>query len=456
MQSPGRGRAILVLLIIAAVLSYVDRQNLSVVSTNLKAELGFGNLEMGWLISAFFWSYSLAQFGAAWFSDRFSVKHVFAIGFLVWTLATLGAGLVWGFWALFVMRLLLGIGESVVYPCVSKILVANIPEEKRGTANALIAAGTKIGPAISILVGGLIANQWGWRPLFILTGVVSLLWLIPWMLIVPNERVSRVSDLDSLQEEENKRSATYMDLWAKVPFWGTSIGFSALGYSLYFLISYLPDFLETQRGFTKSEMAIYGSIPFTVMAVVTVFGGFLSDKMISSGLSATFSRLIMLVGGFAIAAPMMLLIPFVKDDPTWIQPVRSVVLQGIDAFRQLFSNSPIETSVIPPGGFTILLITTCACIGFAMVSCSIWAVTQTLAGEAGASKWSGVANAFGNLAGAFSSVITGWLHEKSGSYDSSFYLTSGVLLVAVALLLLTIRRVEPVRWKFDTGPVSES
>jgi MFS family permease len=112
--------------------------------------------QLGWLLSAFFWTYASCQIVAGWLVDRLDVKYVFAVGFAVWSAATAVTGLVHGLVALFTIRILLGIGESVAYPAYSKIVPRLYPEEGRGFANGMISTGLALGPGLGLLFGGVL------------------------------------------------------------------------------------------------------------------------------------------------------------------------------------------------------------------------------------------------------------------------------------------------------------
>src|SRR5690606_30929717 len=168
----------------------------SVAKTEVAAEFQLDDIQMGLLFSAFFWSYALCQIVAGWFVDRFDVKWVYAIGFLIWSLATLAMGVATGFAVFLAMRILMGLGESVAYPATSRIVVENYPEHRRGLVNALIDAASKAGPALTILLGGMFVAHAGWRPMFIAMGAASLLWLVPWIMLVPSRQASSESSTD--------------------------------------------------------------------------------------------------------------------------------------------------------------------------------------------------------------------------------------------------------------------
>jgi MFS family permease len=171
----------MVLLLAAAIfINYIDRGSLALASPLLKDELQLSNSEMGILFAAFFWSYAPLQPLAGWIAQRFDVRHVLAAGLALWALATLLTGFATSFVMVFCLRLLLGIGESVSYPCNAKILAQRATVQQRGRANGFIAVGQALGPTCGTLLGGFIMAQYGWRAMFIFFGALSLLWLIPW------------------------------------------------------------------------------------------------------------------------------------------------------------------------------------------------------------------------------------------------------------------------------------
>lgn len=399
---------LLVLLVLAVGINYVDRGSLSVVKTEVSTEFGLDPMQMGLLFSAFFWSYALCQIAAGWFVDRYDVKWVYASGFLLWSLATLGMGLLGGFVTFLALRLLLGAGESVAYPATSRIIVENFAEQRRGLANALVDAGSKIGPALSMLLGGLAVAQWGWRALFLIVGVGSLVWLVPWIALVPS-RPKSSSDVLRIEADERPRVG-YGQLLLRREVWGTSLGFFCLGYAWYFLVSWLPAYLEEERGFTKEAMAIFGSLPFWAMAATSVLGGWLSDRWISGGATPTFVRKSFMIAGFLLCAAFMYGAVIAGDDTTCIA----------------------------------MLTAACASLGF--YTSNAWAMTQTLAGPPAAGQWSGLQNAIGNMGGVASPALTGWIVKETGSFSIAFTIASLTLVVGVFAYLFLVGRVAPIDW----------
>ena len=395
---------VLILLVASVGINYIDRGTLSVAGVALSKELNLKPHELGFLLSAFFWTYAAFQIVAGWLIDRFNVITVLGVGFLIWSLSTALTGVVTGFAALFVLRLLLGISESVSYPSYSKIIVATFPEEQRGFANGLIDVGGKLGPAVGLVAGGLILDRFGWRAVFISLGLASLFWLIPWIVIGPRiGTVARIPDSGpdpSLTAILKKREA-----------WGTFVGLFCSHYAWYFMLTWLPQYLLIERHYSTRTMALIGWLPFCATATGAVVGGWLSDAWIRRGASATLVRKSFCVTGLSGAAIFLLPSALATD------PVRAMGLLILASFI------------------------------FGLYTANLFAVTQTLAGVAAAGKWTGIQNGVGNLAGIVAPVVTGFIVERTGEFYFAFVWVSGLLLVGAFSYLVIIRKVEPVLWK---------
>src|SRR5258708_11176906 len=176
---------VVLLLALSVFINYLDRGNLSIAAPLLKNEFQLSATQLGVLLSSFFWTYSFFLPVSGWLVDRLDVKWVIAGGFFLWSAATAATGAVHAFGTLLLARLALGAGESVSYPACSVILSRYFPEHKRGFANASIVAGAALGPALGTIAGGILMSRFGWRPVFLVVGLTSLLWLLPWLLSMP-------------------------------------------------------------------------------------------------------------------------------------------------------------------------------------------------------------------------------------------------------------------------------
>ncbi len=400
------GAAVLILLVLSVAINYLDRGVLSVSAPVLQRELTLSPTQMGLLFSAFFWSYSVFQLAAGWLVDRYEVKHILSAGFLLWCLATASVGWITGFGWLLASRVILGVGESVAYPAYSRILARDVPEDRRGFANALVDAGSKIGPALSTLAGGLLVGRFGWRALFLGMGLGGLLWLIPWILIAPAGRESGNANSDT-------RPASMREVLRRREIWGTCLGMFSLGYVWYFLLSWLPSYLVNERGFSMQSMAVLGSLPFAAMAVTSILGGWLSDRLIRGGYAATRVRKTFVTTGLLLCCVTLLPAAVVHS----------------------------------PRLCVILLVVSCAALG--LFTSNVWAITQTLAGPRAAGSWTGIQNAIGNLGGVISPALTGIVVGRTGSYYFAFVAASAMLILGAMSYYFLIGEIRPLQWAQD-------
>jgi len=395
---------LVLLLVVSVVINYIDRSNLSLAVPLIQRQFALSPMQIGSLLSAFFWTYSLMQLSgiAGWVSDRFPVGWVMVGGYLLWSGATLVTGLVTSFSTLYLARLLLGVGESVAYPCYSRIF-AQLPQQHRGRANALIDAGTKLGPATGAFVGGLLLVHFGWRLLFVVLGAGGLLWLLPWVPLMPRDdrAVEAVSTaaLPSIMKLLQVKSA-----------WGTFLGHFCGNYFFYFLLAWLPNYLVGEQKMSIASMSRLTSAVFLLIAASTVTAGWLSDRLIAAGVSVTRVRRTAVVGGLAVASSLLAL-AFVPRNLTLSIAVMAV-----------------------------------ACVGYGTFASNHWAISQTLAGTAMAGRWTSVQNGIANLSGIVAPWVAGWIVQIKGSSRLAFVVTGGVALIGAFLWGLLVRRVEPVQW----------
>jgi ACS family D-galactonate transporter-like MFS transporter len=408
MTARARGQWILLsLLVVSVTINYIDRGNLSIAASRLASELQLDPEKVGLLLSSFFWTYAAMQIVSGWLIDRFSVYWIFAGGFFIWSAATALTGLAGGFITILALRLLLGLGESVAYPAYSKIIAQGFTEQHRGLANGLIDLGCKAGPALGLMIGAVVITHYGWRPLFIGIGLISMLWLIPWAWVArraarPSEHSVALSGLElgpGMLEIAGQRSA-----------WGTFLCLFCGNYVWYFLLTWLPWYLVRERHYSEAAMGRFGSLAFWAVGLASLISGWISDRLVENGGSPTFVRKMFAAGGLTGA----------------------IVIVGVP----LLENQN-----------TSLYVLIFACISFGCYSSHPWLISQTLAGPAAAGRWSGMQNAIGNLAGVIAPWLTGRIVRDTGHFVYAFVVVSVILGLGAASYVLLIGRIEPIVWR---------
>ena len=401
-RRPRIGIGVVALLAAGMLINYVDRGNLSTAAPLIKDQLHLSNTQAGILLSAFFWTYTPFQPVAGWLSERINPYRTLAIGVAIWSAATAFIGLAGGFMSLFVLRLLLGMGESAIFPCNAKILARDLAPERLGSANGLIGVGQALGPAIGTFAGGMLMATYGWRPVFVLFGVISAAWLVPWIFVA-----RRASAL--WQTKANLPPPSFMTILGKRECWGASLGHFAHNYALYFLITWLPLYLVKSRGFSMSEMSELGAMLYVLYAISTQTSGLILDPWIALGRSSgRVRKTIITIGHLGVAVCMAVC---ALGGPT--ASVVGLVVSG------LF---------------------------FGMNTATIFPIGQTLGGPHAAGKWMGVQNCLGNLAGIFAPIVTGYVVDATSKFGLAFALAGAISLVGILGWAVIIRRVETVDW----------
>jgi len=391
---------LLVLLLGTAIfLNYVDRGSLAVAAPLMKGDLGLSNEAYGWAVSAFFWVYAPVQLFAGWLCDRFSVYRLLALGILLWAASTLLMGFVAGFASLFVLRIMLGVGESLAFPGSSKIIARHVPAQRRGVANAALAMGIALGPAVGTLAGGLMVAHWGWRAMFFVFGAVTLLWLLPW-----RQTVRALPTAGHLDGGERVPVGALIGRWS---LWSMSIVHALGNYCFYFLLAWLPLFLTKSRGFSISEMAWLASLGYAVQGACAFAFGHFSDWWTNSGRSEALCRRWMMVASQAVAAAAILGLAFAHS------------------------------------ALSIGILLCLAGAASAALSMNLYAIGQMFAGPRAAGTWVGAQNAIGNLSGILGPIVTGIIVDRAG-YESAFYVTAAVAAVGALWWAVGVPRIEQV------------
>jgi MFS family permease len=391
----------LVLLVAAAILlNYVDRGTIAVAAPLMKGELGLSAYGFGIAVSAFFWVYAPIQLGIGWLVDRFSVYRLLAAGLLVWALSTAAMGFVGSLTGLVALRLLLGLGESIAFPGASKIICRHVPPERRGIANSAVAAALALGPAVGTLAGGMLMIHYGWRAMFMVCGLATLIWFLPWLGLMqklPAEHRHAPPERFPLKRLIGTRALL-----------STSLSHFAANYSLYFLISWLPLYLVTQRGFTLEAMTVTTTTAFLAQAASAISIGLLCDHHTAGGGDQGRAYRIVSILGNGLICVAILGIALADDT------------------RLMFA-------------FMVL-----AGIGCGPCSVTLYATAQNFAGPRAAGTYVGVQNAVGNCAGIIAPVVTGLIIDRTGSYLNAFYVAAAVCGFGVLCWALLVPKIAPL------------
>jgi MFS family permease len=357
-------------------------------------DFGLSTRTMGFLLSAFFWTYGACQLPAGLIVDRFGVKRSYFFAFLLWSLASASIALSRNVQTIFALRLLLGLAESVG-PLASLAFIRHaFSEEERGFPVATYIAGQNIGPACGALLGTALLATTGWRTMFAVTGLGALLWLPFWMRVVQSDgSVARHSPVSVAP-----KTWRWSHILSSPSFWAMSLCVFLFSYYWYFVLTWIPTYLTVSRGFPLIMMGRILSVPLFIMAPANIGIGWLADRIIARGKNSLMVRIGIAVAGFFGAGAILLL-----------------------------TRAPNPASVL-----AVLVISVCC---FGVASANFWVVVQHVAPPHLTARIIGYFNTLSQIAGAAAPIITGYTLGQDRNFAVAILLAGLSTLAAAGLLL---------------------
>jgi len=405
----------LTLLVVAGVVNYFDRIALSIANQAVSDELNLSAAQMGLLLSAFSLPYAIAQLPMGILLDRLGARVMLGAGLLLWSIAQLAGGFVQTLNQFFVARVLLGVGEAPQFPAGAKVFSEWYAIEERGRPTGIFVASTTIAPALAppVLTGLLIA--FGWRGMFIIMGVVGVLAAIGWYALYRDRRdvvlqpdeVDHLSGVNRSANDDNAMTtAEWRGLFTKRTTWGMALGFMGVIYMVFLYVTWLPAYLQQERGLSLAESGWVLMIPFIGGTLGQLSSGIVSDRLLARGLKPIASRKWPICIGLVFAA----------------------------AFTVPAAYTPNLTMAI--------ICLTCAMYFVNLASGGTWALVSVAAPRRLVASLGSIVNFGGYLAGAAAPLITGIVVDQTGSFVNALLISAAVALAGALAYLLIVK--EPI------------
>jgi sugar phosphate permease len=416
---------VLLLLCLMYLITYLDRVSLANTATLIMKEYGFSKVTMGVIFSAFIWAYALFQVPGGWLGDRFGPRRVLSTIMAYRTVIAVVTTMATGFYSLWGIRFALGVGEAGAFPTATRAMQMWYPRDERGFVQGVSHAASRFGAAIGPPIAVFIMIRYGWRSVFYVIGILSLLWSLLYLLAYRNmpeehEKVSReeLARIRGLNENGEIKQANVAKR-PKVPWsillkhgnmWAVMCAYATYIYSLWFFLSWLPSYLIEYRKFTLIKTGIFASLPLAAGVVGDAFGGWLTDKLLVKTNNLKFSR-----RSVAIVAMLGC---------------------GTCTLFAALSASPLAA----------LCYLTAAMFFLEMTIGPAWAVPMDIGGEFSGTV-SGMMNMGGQFVGALSPTVFGYLVSR-GSWVAPFGVSAGLLFIGAAIWAFWI---DPEQSVIDKG-----
>jgi ACS family hexuronate transporter-like MFS transporter len=303
------------LLFASTVINYIDRQSLSILAPYLKVDFHWTNTDYANILICFRLAYSFGQSICGRAIDRIGTKRGLSISVLWYSIVSICTSLASGFYSFATFRFLLGAGESANWPGATKAVSEWFPKSERGLAAALFDSGSSIGGAIAPFLVLPIYFRWGWRPAFVLPGLLGFLWLIAWrkMYFLPkdhprigvDEQQIIASETADLQMPAGRPRSPWGNLLKLPQTWGTIISKTLTDPVWFFITDWFPIYLVA-KGISLKSGLVAVWIPFIAADLGNFFGGLASGFLIKRGWSLGAARKALVIfGGIGVT----LLIP---------------------------------------------------------------------------------------------------------------------------------------------------
>jgi len=400
---------------LATVISYIDRQALSVNAPIVRDELRLSNLQYSQLVTAFLVAYTIGQSLTGRLVDAVGTRIGFMLSMAWWSVAGMLHAVARGFGDLALCRFLLGLGEAGSWPASMRGTSQWFPLRERSLAVGFFGSGTAIGAVVAPpLVAGL-SLAFGWRVSFLVTGALGFLWLAVWWWLYDRpethprlhaEERERIFS-DRIVEESGGRGVGMADLLRHRKPWGVVLGRFFVDPAWWFYVFWLPNYLKNERGFDLEAIGLFAWIPFLAADAGNLFGGWLSGRLLRGGASLTRARKTVLLAG-ALGT-----------------------LWGIPAVRAAEASSCI------------------ALISLATFSFGLWTTNaMTLNADvvpyAAVGRMTGLSGTGSGIGGILFTPLTGWLVDRY-SYEPVFWLVGILPLAGFFSLTYLTGEIEPIR-----------
>jgi ACS family hexuronate transporter-like MFS transporter len=389
------------MLFLATGISYIDRQTVSIVAPLIAKEFHLNNEQIGRILAAFLFAYTFGQLIAGRFLDWAGARIGLSISIGVWSLANALTATVSRFFGFVFYRFLLGAGESGNFPAGVKVIGEWFPAEERAIAGGVMNSGASVGAIAAGPLAGTIAQYWGWRAAFLITGSLGFVWLVPWLFIYRAPVTYQPTSI----KQSNRLSWTKLLRFRQV--WALVIARFLEEQVLWVGIFWMPKYIADVRGLSVLQTGWLVSLPYLALAIGYLSGGWISSRLVRRGWRPHFAKLTVM---FCAAALMTCSIP-------------AALAGSIGAFTALISMS---------------------LLGHGAWFTNMFAMPADIAPPEWVASVYGIAAMGGGLGGIVFTEMTGVIVDRLHSYSPVFIASGLMPLIATVVLVILGGRMGPL------------
>jgi len=393
---------VLGLTVIAYMITYMDRQILAVARPVIRDELGISLVMMGWITFSFRMAYALFQIPGGWLGDKIGARRALSLVVTWWSAFTCLTAAAWSAISMLTIQVFFGLGEAGAFPIATRSLSRWMRPTERGFAQGVTHAGSRLGAALTPPIVVLIIAHYGWRPAFVIFGILGLAWSAGWFTYyrdTPEEHRSVNAAERELIGSGRKRpgSVPWGKIFAHTNLWVLALMYFCYNFNLNVYNDWFPTYLHDSRGMTLTTMGLYASLPLLAGTLGDLAGGWFSDHVLRKTGNVHLARRWVAIAGFLVSAAATIPATLVAD------PRMSVALYSVAFFA-------LEWTV----GIS-------------------WAVPLDIGGDFAGSV-SAVMNTLGNIGGALSATVVTYAVKGYG-WNAPFFVTGALCLIAAVLYL---------------------
>lgn len=392
---------------LAIFICYIDRVNISVAIIPMQQQFGWSEAQVGIVFSSFYFGYMFTMILGGYLADKYGGKYVLGFGVLAWSLFTFLTPIFayQGFFAIFLIRVLLGLGEGVAFPSIHSLYARWIPFTERTRVIAITNSGISVGTVFGFALTTIIITMYSWELVFYLFGLLGIIWSFFWFKgfsSMPSEN-KKISDyelskiLNEAPSSENAKKVPFKNLISNLPFLAITVATFCNNWVLFTFVSYMPKYVNSDISIGGLGISLESDtfliliiLPAVIAVISLLIGGFIVDTLIKQGLKVIVARKLFNSIGFFGAGVLIYLIPY-------------------------------QTSV------EITLILLCLinfCIGMAAGG---FGVNHADIGPNYTGNLFGIAGSIGMIAAVFSPLAAGFILENTNSWFLIFNISTIVL-----------------------------